>query len=338
MKSRSFIVFFLCIVFFAQSQEDENPPLPRWSDADAERLLQGENLISDALFRPISEEELAAPVMDGLSLPEYMAELLDVGDPTEIAEEDLVKYFDQKPKSFLTDPQKLLSRQEYRDRLSFLKYHASDSKVGFYVYVFDTKQIIPPNIRVEDVFQRCFADSGPTVLLFYFMGAPERSIIHLSPDLMTAVGRAESARARQSAVNQASVKSQAVDQLDGFCVQMSIRIYWMEKALEAGVIAPPEAEPQAKPEPAHKKYTEMMRHWWSEWNVPFCISVAVLLVGGVFSHWRRSRRKYRLPAFPVAVRLGGTQAAGVGAVISFAHANRPAAAQREQLPEDLGIL
>jgi hypothetical protein len=58
----------------------------------------------------------------------------------------------------------------------------------------------------------------------------------------------------------------------------------------------------------------------------------------LFSHWRRSRRKYRLPVFPVAVRLGGTQAAGVGAVISFAHANRPAAAQREQLPEDLGIL
>jgi hypothetical protein len=155
---------------------------------------------------------------------------------------------------------------------------------------------------------------------------------------MTAVGRAESARARQSAVNQASVKSQAVDQLDGFCVQMSIRIYWMEKALEAGVIAPPEAEPQAKPEPIHKKYAEMIARWWREWKVPFSITIAVLLVGGCFSHWRRSRRKYRLPVFPVAARLGGTQAAGVGAVISFAHANRPAVAQREQLPEDLGIL
>lgn len=337
MKCRWFIVFFYWIIFFAQSQEDENPPLPRWSDADAARLLQGENLISDALFRPISEEELAAPVMDGLSLPEYMADLLDPGDPTEIAAEDLVKYFDQKPKSFLTDPQKLLSRQEYRDRLSFLKYHASDSKVGFYVYVFDTQQIIPPNIRAEEIFQRCFADAGPTVLLFYFMGAPERSMIHLSPELMTAVGRAETARARQSAVNQASVKSQAVDQLDGFCVQMSIRIYWMEKALEAGVIAPAEPELQAQAPPVHEKYAEILQRWWSEWKVPFCITIAVLGVGGLFGHWRRSRRKYRLPAFPVAERLGGKHAAGVGAVISFAHANRPAAAQREQLPEDLGI-
>lgn len=337
MKWRIIIVFFFWNVFFAKSQEDEIPPLPRWSDADAERLMQGEDLISDALFRPISEEELAAPVLDGITLPDFMAELLEQGDPTEIAAEDLVKYFDQKPKSFLTDPQKLLSRQEYRDRLSFLKYHASDSKVGFYVYVFDEKQIIPPHISAEDIFQRCFPDAGPTALLFYFMGAPERAIIHLSPDLMTAVGRAESARARQSAINQATVKSQAVDQLDGFCVQMSIRIYWMEKALEAGVIAPAEPEPQAIPAPAHQKYAEILRHWWSEWKVPFCITIAVLVVGGWFGQWRRSRRKYRLPAFPVAERLGGKHAAGVGAVISFAQANRPAAAQREQLPEDLRI-
>ena len=337
MTYRLLVVFFFCIVFVAQSQDDEKPPLPRWSDEDTALLLQGESLISDALFRPMSDDELGLPVFEGLLLPDQMADLTEMAEPTEIIDEDLVKYFDQKPKSYLIDPQKLLSRQEYRDQLSFLKYHASDSRVGFYVYVFDTKQMIPSQIIAEEIFQHCFADAGPTVLLFYFMGAPERSVIHLSADLMKAVGRAECARARQSAVNQAMVKSQEADQLDGYCMQMSIRIYWMEKALEAGVIAPPETEPQAKPEPIHQKYLSIISRWWSEWMLPCCITVVVLLVGGFSYHSRRKTRKCQLPSIPVVARLGGTHAAGVGAVISFANANRPIAAQREQLPEDWGI-
>ena len=326
-------VLLLSMALSGHAKEEEMPPLPTWSEEDAQRLLQGETMIYGALFQPVDEMELAAPVVKPGDLPEPAADGSDFVDPTEIAEEDLVKFFDQKPKTFLIDPQNILTRQEYRDRLSFLKYHASDSQVGFYVYVFDQEQIIPPSVRVDELFVRHFADDGPTALLFYYMGDPQRSEIHLSPDLMRSVGRSERSRALQSSINQAVVKSQAVDQLDGFCVQMSIRIYWMEKAMASGVIAA--VEPEEEPTAPSRK-TQMLaavKNWWQQWQIPCVIALGVILVGTIFTWWRRRNMRYELPQFPVAPRLSGEHGAGIGAVISYASARVPPAMQREQVPD-----
>ncbi len=333
MKTRGLVFALLACMAIGHAEEEELPPLPRWSEEDAARLLQGEELITDALFQLSPEEELAAPALGVLELPDLGPDNLDLIDPTQIAEEDVAKFFGQKPKSFLSDPQNLLTRQEYRDRLSFLKYHASDSKVGFYVYVFDEKQIIPPAVRAEELFSRYFADDGPTVLLFYYMGDPKRSEIHLSADLMRSVGRSERNRALQSSINQAIIKSQSVDQLDGFCVQMSIRIYWMEKALEAGLIAPIEEDEPIKAVNQHAAKIAALQGWWMSWRIPLGVALAVVLVGSVFTWWRRRRMTYAFPEFDVAPRLGGEHGAGIGAVISFSSARIPAAMQREQLPD-----
>ncbi len=333
MKSRCFFLALLGCLAIGHAEEEELPPLPRWSEEDAARLLQGEELITDALFQLSPEDELAAPALGVLELPDLGPDNLELIDPTQIAEEDLTKFFGQKPKSYLSDPQNLLTRQEYRDRLSFLKYHASDSKVGFYVYVFDEKQIIPPIVRAEELFSRYFADDGPTVLLFYFMGNPKRSEIHLSADLVRSVGKSERNRALQSSINQAVVKSQSVDQLDGFCVQMSIRIYWMEKALEAGLIAPIEEDKPTKVVNQNAEKIAALHLWWMSWRIPLGVGFVVVLVGSVFTWWRRRRMTYVFPEFDVAPRLGGQHGAGIGAVISYSSARIPAAMQREQVPD-----
>lgn len=322
--------------FLCSAADEEVMPLPQWSEEDAQRIMRGESLISDALFRLSTEAEQPPPVEEVLELPEPGPESLDVIPPTEIPEEDLVKYFGQKPKSFLLDPQKIMSRQEFRDRLSFLKYHASDSNVDFYVYLFDEQQIIPPIVQADELFAKYFSGGRSALILFYFMGAPERSEIHLSPELMRAVGEADRVRALQSSINQAIVKSQPVDQLDGFCVQMSIRIYWMEKAMETGVVA---RVPQPEPAELKKRKTaarvSAVTAWFEEWKLPLCIGVAVFVVGMSFGAIRRHREKFHLAEFEVAPRLGGAHAAGVGAVISYASAKLPPTMQREQVPDYL---
>lgn len=311
---------------------DEEMPLPQWTEEDAQRVMRGESLITDALFR-LSEETVPEEVLE---LPEPGPESLDVIPPTEIPEEDLVKYFGQKPKSFLLDPQKIMSRQEFRDRLSFLKYHASDSKVDFYVYLFDEQQIIPPIVNADELFAQHFAGGRPALILFYFMGAPERSEIHLSPDLMRAVGEPDRVRALQSSINQAIVKSQPVDQLDGFCVQMSIRIYWMEKAMESGVVARiPAPEPSEIKKQKTAARVSAVTSWFQDWKIPLISSATVAFVGLGFGFIRRHRAKYHIVEFEVAPRLGGAHAAGVGAVISYASAKMPPTMQREQVPDYL---
>lgn len=341
--SKPYRIWFGCgllliAIGVAQAAQDEEAlePLPKWSEEDAARVMKGECLISDALFRLQQEEEQPAPPPDVLELPEPGPESLDVVPPTEILEEDLAKYFGQKPKSYLVDPQKLMSRQEFRDRLSFLKYHASDSKVDFYVYVFDEQQIIPPEIQVDSLFAKYFDGGRPAVILFYFMGAPDRSELHLTPDLMRSVGEAERVRALQSSINQAVVKSQPVDQLDGFCVQMSIRIYWMEKAFDSGLIAPmPQPEKTDIKKQKQAARVAAATSWFKEWQLPIFLTLAVIAVGLIMGMIRRARQKFYFTEYEVAPRMMGAHAAGVGAVISYASAKIPPTMQREQVPDYL---
>ncbi|MFM2171926.1 MAG: hypothetical protein RI957_2155 [Verrucomicrobiota bacterium] len=336
MMRHGWLFFVFVCPMLAFSQIDATSPMPRWSDQDVQRLLDGEDVLSDMLFRPIAESDLTPPVMEGVRLPPVDAE--DEIVEKELSEEDLIKYFSRKPERFLTDPQKFLSRQEYRDRLSFLKYHDSDSNVGFYVYLFDGSQQVPEKNQIASVWQQHFADDGPTVLVFYYMGDPSRSEVCASPDLIQSVGKTELERARQSAIHLARVKSQAVDQLDGFCEQMSNRIYWMEKALEAGVVAPPDEKEQDTQVSMAQRLLVDAREWWVRWqwtvvNVTCFMAGAMLLYG-----WQRARRRYRFPVLDVAHRLEGERGAGVGAVISYANRYVSAQAQREKPPNEWDLL
>src|SRR5690606_20866683 len=98
----------------------------------------------------------------------------------------------------------------------------------FFVYAFGGDQEIPSEARAEEITERLFAEGKPAVVVFYFIGAPQRSILYLSPSLAEKIPQEEQRRALQGSVMSASEKRNAMDQLEAFCVQMSIRVYWME--------------------------------------------------------------------------------------------------------------
>jgi hypothetical protein len=336
MNRQRLLALLLLLPLGAWAQVDQPPPWPRWSDEDTQRLLEGEELLSDLLFRPLEESDVTASVMAGVPLPSRGIE--EESNSPELSEEVLAKYVSQKPKNFLIDPQKFLSRQEYRDRLSFLKYHASDSSVGLYVYLLDDSQQWPPDTKLENLWRNHFADAGPTVLVCYFMGNPSRSEIFVSPNLMESVGKAEQTRALQSSVKNAYVKSDPVDQLDGFCEQLSTRIYWMEKAFKAGVIAPPDEEAQDSAKSASYPWLVPIRQWWKKWQWSMGMALAATTCVVLLLWWRRAHRRYQLPVFDVPHRLGGNHAASVGAVISYSNPYLSAQAQREKPPGEWDLL
>ncbi len=317
------------------------PALPQWDDGDKELLKHGDLVPGSVLLGdplPVAGEEVEEPKSEAAKLPPPPTEEEKLVAPvTEIPDEFLGDYFGQKPESFLVDPQKLLSRQEQRDRVGFLRYHSGDSAVDLYFYLFEGGQEIPGAVRAEELMERFFDKGKPAAVVFYFVGAPQRAELHLSPSLTGMVQPAERQRALQSSVAEALEKADPVDQLDRFSVQMSIRLYWMEKSMggsrgDAG----PLVEYPAKPAPAPK------RKWWEPWLVkaqawflPAAGVGGVIGIGMLVTWLSGIRARYRFPEIEVTPRLGGAHGAGVGAVITFGNPSLPPSFQREQVPDYL---
>lgn len=315
------------------------PPMPAWRDEDRKSLEKGEILPGLEL---LTEE-----------VPEVPEEATDVPAPTseeiaaaenaspEVDEEFLNAYFGARPETFLVDPQKLLGSKDARDRESFLKYHSGDSQVDLFVYLFDGHQAIPSGVREEEVVERFFSEGKPAVVVYYYLGAPQKSDIYVSPLLSDTVSAPEQRRALISSVEEALEKPDALAQIEAFCVQLSIRIYWMERA--AGLVKDEPATPVARrvkekaPAKAESPAVLQAKAWGQRYGVPGGIMASALLIVAGGLSIARHRARFRFPSFDVPPRLGGSHAAGIGAVISFGSTTQSPSSQRNDMPNYLGL-
>lgn len=342
----AFLTVFLQAAAWAGAAPSE-PGLPTWQDGERLKMekegwIAGAQLLTDDPppdgESGKNQEESALEEVQ--PTPEELAE--PVVPPNEIPEKFWPAYFGEKPKSFLTDPQGLLGATEYRDRLNFLDYHAGDSSIDLYVYVFKGDQEIPGEVREEELIERFFSEGRPAAVVFYFMAAPQLSVLYLSPSLTDSIPTSEQRRALEGSMMQAFSKLDPTSQLESFLVQMSIRLYWVERLIGGGpaMDLPIIASAPARPAKGHKdsQLADLVRPWLDRAR-PMALQAAVLaacLLSGIIVTWifRRGMR-YRFPEFEVEPRLGGSHAAGVGAVISFASATLPPASQKDQVPDYL---
>lgn len=337
------ILTFVLSATLAKAAVDD-PAYPAWKAGELHELesagwVAGALLLTDDPVPDELDGSQAEKLQVEQPKPEEVA--ADLAVSPEIAEKFLPEYFAERPKSFLIDPQALLSVSDYRDRLSFLNYHANDSSIDLYVYIIGGDQEIPSAVREEETIERFFSEGRPAAIVYYYLGAPQRSAVYLSPSITDAISAAEQRRALESSVMQAFEKTQAGEQIERFLVQMSIRIYWMERML-AGEPITRISSPVVGPVlgKSRKSSEDPVKfQWFQEEARKLAIPAGVLLasVGAalVFGAWLRSRNQYLFPEFEVEARLGGAHAAGVGAVISFASAAVPPALQRDQVPDYL---
>ena len=322
----------------------EEPTLPVWEATDRAALesagwIPGAILLTDD---PVPDDPVtpaASPLEVEQPLPEEIAD--DLATNPEVAEKFLPAYFAERPKTFLVDPQGLLSPSDYRDRLGFLNYHASDSSIDLFVFVFGGNQEIPSEVREEEMIERFFSEGRPAAIVYYYLGAPQRSVVYLSPLITDAVSAAEQHRALESSVMQAFERIEPAEQIEKFLVQMSIRIYWMERMItgeSASMAADLSGVPASAVTQRSSAKSEKFIWLWDlarKSALPAGVLLGILASALGFSHWLRRRARYRFPEFEVEPRLGGAHAAGVGAVISFASAALPPASQRDQVPDYL---
>jgi hypothetical protein len=339
MKRCSLLVFAV-LSTFAIAQE---AALPEWDEPDRAAVKKGEKggffpgsfLLTDERPWVQANEPQPEPLAVPAPSPDEIAG--DRQPVNEVPESFWATYFAQRPDGFLVDPQKLLKPEQQAKRLQFLKDHAGDSTIDFYLYVFDGSQAIPGEVRSEELIERCFQSGRPAAVVFYFLGSPERTELQLSPAIADVVSPLEQRRSLQSSVALAIEKSGQVEQLEAFCQQMSIRLYWVERLMKGGsenvvtLATPPDVTAKKQTSERKEKLLALTRQWGPQVGAA---AGALSLLVSLRLLWK-AKRKYRFPEFDVEPRLGGEHAAGIGAVISFASAALPPGGQREQKPEYL---
>ncbi len=314
----------------------EEVALPSW-DAEIRKEMVADGWLAGADL--LAEPAAVDPLVMEAPKPEEISG--DNAAVIEVPEEFLDAYFAARPEKFLIDPQGLLSEHEFRDRLAFLDYHAEDSSIDLFIYLIQGDQEFPSAVRKDELAERFFNEGQPAAIIYYYVGAPQRSALYLSPSLTDVISAPEQNRALESSVIQSSEKSLPSEQLELFLVQMSIRVYWMERKFGGQtVVAEGTGEPvllaatpvSAEAEPM--KF-EALRLKAMEFLTPAALLFAALLSVIGLRRWKLSRKRYEFPDFEVEPRLGGRHAAGIGAVISFASASQTPASQRDQAPDYL---
>lgn len=320
-------------------------PLPAWNDQERKELEKSgwdlKALVLTEEAEPDAEPDPALlPLEPVTAVPDGPA--AEPSPDSRIPEKYLDAYFGERPKTYLVDPQNLLPRRESRDRLGMiLKDHANESAIDLFIYVFDKGQVIPSEVRDEELIERFFSAGRPAMIAFYYLGAPQQATLYLSPTLTDGVSAAEQRRALQSALMQASDKATADEQLEAFTVQLAIRIYWMERLLGGKTTAgddpqkrgqPRQTKPAKNPSTLSEKWAEL-RLLAEALAVPGMAVAGVLAAALGIGVWLRWRATYQFPEFAVEPRLGGKHAAGAGAIICFSSAAPPPQSQREQVAE-----
>ncbi len=322
---------------------EDLPPLPVWSPSDFEKVEKGEIIPGHDFFGIFGTNSGGKPP-DLLEekLPEPLpGESESVEFSTEISRAHLILYFKGIPTDVdgepvhLIDPQDLLAQQEFRDRQSFLKYHAGESNIDLFVYLFDARQELPEDITIESVYRDLYSQRGPVAVVFYYLGMPERAQLVLSGAIRAVASEDEQSRALRASVQEAFEKSDPAYQLDNFLVELSIRLYWIEREM-AGLHQPKAADGTAGAV-AKTNVKGGDKTWGLVQAAAMWIGI-LLGAGGIcwLVHYLVARRlRYVFPEVETGPLLGAPHAAGVGAVVSFSSAQIPPSQQRDQVPDYL---
>jgi hypothetical protein len=329
---KSFLIAFLCTSSSVMALME--PPLPTWNtDEGEEDQLAGEWLLD--LETIIKEEEITPLDID---IPTSESHTDEPDEELELPEEFLSDYFELKPTGYLVDPQGLLSTRERKDLEVFLEDHSKNSSMDLYVYIFGLNQRIPSDVREEEIVEQHYSVGKPAAMIYYYLGAPQRSAMYLSPEITDTVSVTEQRSALESSVMRAFSSNIPFDQIEAFLLQVSIRIYWMERMTQGTAVETMESIPSGEGNRSFSRKKDVKKvvvlpSWLELFGAVFATCfVAILALGSAVVWWRR-RAKFRFPEFDVEPRLGGSHAAGIGAVISFGSSAIPPAMQRKQVPE-----
>jgi hypothetical protein len=159
----------------------------------------------------------------------------------------------------LIDPGAELAETQAEDLRRFLGYHAEESDIPIVVLLLAKDEKLPASASL-DLFAQGSLSARRAALLAYPMGEPWRARLFLPRAAHEAVSTAYLTRLVEACITEAAAPSTPDDQLHEYVVQLSIRLFWLQKELAKSRTSsrafadtaqtPPLAEVGAAPDPA----------------------------------------------------------------------------------------
>ncbi len=313
--------------------ELESLELPQRSEEDWQALQSGEIVPGSSLMGELALEQLFSTSDEQIVIDDEILEILkqpiDDRWPIEIDEAFAGTYFDKPASSYLIDPQSLLTERELEEREGFLNYHAKNSVIDLYVYLFEGKQDIPAKESPHSVLRNFFADRGDVAVAFYHKGRPDRVQVAYSSRINRGVSTEEREAAILRSQEAAGEKSDAASQFESFLIEMSGCLYAMEKKLPSVTLT---LETLEKLEAARHEPESTFFEKIPEGVKTFIATVGFLSFLGILGFFGRrvieNGRVYEFPEAEGPAILDAPHAAGVGGVLSYSSAAQPPSLQK----------
>ncbi len=241
----------------------------------------------------------------------------------EVATEFLAASAQSLPKEYLIDPDLLVPEMQNHDMMRFLEFHARDARIKLYVLMIATDSKLPEGAELEKIASGSLQQTD-ACLLVYPQGEPWRARLFVSKSVHDQTSAEFLGETIQACLREALQASDVHDQLHRYAVQLSTRLFWLQRALGASPTTKTDKDqPLAEVTPAVKTTGQRTTDVLS--LVMWC-SLSLLIAGltgiaGLQFHrhlrLKRQNRVWILPEPETAPRLGGAFTGGGGGMIRY---------------------
>lgn len=286
--------------------------LPRLRSEDM-RLFLPESLLGSSSQNHATARPIPTPVA---SLKDVTREFLAAGA-------------NALPTEYLIDPEGLVTEMHQQELTRFLEFHAHEALVKLHILILGRDQKLPADANLDAIGSGSLA-KGAACLVVYPLGEPWRARLFLSKavhDHASGEFMKETARA---CVTESLQNSDEHDELRSFAVELSTRLFWLQKALgtspERSAVGQPLAEISGDAPSAQaggQQNTSPL--------VPVGALAGIMALGVLsrplhrrWQQWRRLRlqnRVWLLPEVETVPRLGGAFTGGGGGTLCYAKAS-----------------
>jgi hypothetical protein len=309
-------------------------PMPTWEDTpDVRRELRpglwpspdeippldiSAILIKDPNEKPAKEEPPGFDINATILIKEHEAPTSPAPLADKIPWDFMYEYVTQKPVQYLIDPQYLLGELQALDVSSFLKFHGSEAEFDIYAFVFEGYQEVGSSENLQERGEKWFPGE-PSALLSYYLGEPQKTQLVFCGGLKESVAENKRKEILADCIRDSLVAQDPTAQFERFLTRLSVRLFWLQRELDAPQIGQGTLGAGSAEEPA--------RAFWKIPGATTAISALVFLASAIFlgvaiGIWmmRKGTEIHAVHIFPIpeiAPRLGAPHSGGNSAMVRF---------------------
>jgi len=248
------------------NHRDEALPLPQWSESGDDVLSAGLSLWPKD-FNPNDVVHPAAPVATGDSdedktwsrfLPRFLTasskKTAEAVKPlTELAPDAWLACEKMPADTCLFDPQGLLAETQAEDMRRLLSLHSGRNGVIAAMVLLDARQKLPTGADLTHLAGGQLTRNSACIIV-YPLGEPDRARVFFTQNVGKTAEPSYLEGLASACIREAAEHPDAMEQLQHFAIQLSIRLFWLERAYPSlqptvAAVAASKAQPPT-PKPA----------------------------------------------------------------------------------------